>query len=132
MIAEKILAPYDTAILVGDFNFDSTRNFNEGGDYLGYICALVILTRLENEVLVEILPQYVDTWPLLHPNDKGYTYDSEVNSVIKHYEQMRYDRVMIRSKTWVPTHISLLGNQPIKTNLFPSDHFGLCATFTKE
>mmetsp|Transcript_21090 Transcript_21090/g.29467 ORF Transcript_21090/g.29467 Transcript_21090/m.29467 type:complete len:346 (+) Transcript_21090:79-1116(+) len=75
------------AMLVGDFNFCSYRNYNPE------------IIPLENKVLSEVMPYFVDLWPRLHPGNKGYTFDSENNTLISRYERMRYDRIMVRSKS---------------------------------
>jgi hypothetical protein len=83
---------------------------------------------------------WADVWPHLRPDEKGYTFDSQVNKMLLDIEQMRYDRVLFRSNTgtWRPTKIEMLGNQRIGTEateissqipLFPSDHFGLVTEF---
>lgn len=107
------------AILAGDFNFCSYRNYDSG-------------LPLENDRLVRVLPGFVDVWTALRGSEPGYTYDSEVNKMIRMPRpdpQMRYDRVLacgVRA-----TRIELVGDKPIDRagTLFPSDHFGLCAEF---
>mmetsp|Transcript_27831 Transcript_27831/g.47029 ORF Transcript_27831/g.47029 Transcript_27831/m.47029 type:complete len:493 (-) Transcript_27831:1418-2896(-) len=136
------------AILVGDFNFCSERNF-----------LMIPNHPLENDVLQQVLPEYVDVWPFVHNSrqssnstakrDIGYTFDSEVNRMISHEERMRYDRVMARCgksgrdfARVVPAEIELVGTQPLtaaeleqcdsgerQQQVWPSDHFGLLATF---
>lgn len=106
-----------TNIFCGDFNFCSYRNWNINDK------------DLENKVLEEIVPEYIDVWEK-YGNGKGYTFDSEVNKMLEHHEQMRYDRIMIKSKEWKTKEIHIIGNQQFaKTQknqpLFPSDHFGL-------
>lgn len=82
-VCARVLKAHKNAILCGDFNFCSYRNFSGDGE-------------LENNCLASILPEYTDAWPALHPDDKGYTFDSAVNPVIHKYERMRYDRVLHR------------------------------------
>ena len=152
-ICQKFLKKYTSAILVGDFNFCSERNFHTHNS---------AKTPLENDVLQQVMPSYVDVWPFLHDmspegeRDLGYTFDSEVNHMISHPERMRYDRVMARcgagrqgggrggasgeSEVMVPSEIVRLGVQPLEASssmsqtqaqpqVWPSDHFGLLATF---
>lgn len=121
------------SLLVGDFNFDSDRNFEGYGP-------------LENAVLKKIFPQFVDVWEALYPGEKGYTYDSLRNKMITKYERMRYDRILLKvvqenesnskeevnsstKSRWMPSFIKLFGDQPINIAspkiVFPSDHFGM-------
>lgn len=130
-ISERSLRQYQLSLLVGDFNFCSERNFR-----------IVPNQPLENDVLSKVLPEYVDVWPLLHAEEKdrqGYTFDSEVNKMISRPERMRYDRVLIRGvgtcRGVSPSDISLVGVDAIimpaklPTAVWPSDHFGLLASF---
>jgi len=149
-IAEHVLRPFDNAILVGDFNFDSSINFYQLLLARSSMIDSQILdpavpyppdtVPLENNNLGEIFKteEWIDVWPELHPNEKGYSFDSAVNGMLLDIEQMRYDRVIFRSKnkTWIPKNISLLGTKRIENEsaeihsdipLFPSDHFGLVA-----
>lgn len=72
-------------ILTGDFNFCSYRNYSGSGP-------------LENNVLKEIMPAFVDLWPALRgDSSKGYTFDSKRNMNIRRHERMRYDRILFRS-----------------------------------
>jgi endonuclease/exonuclease/phosphatase family metal-dependent hydrolase len=134
-IAAGVLASHASSLLVGDFNFCSTRNFSGKG-------------TLENGCLQSTLPCHTDLWPALHPDLPGFTFDSEINSVIQMHEQMRYDRIMFRSEHWKAAGIELLGTRPAADYLpdgfsmapstgsydldpekiWPSDHFGLVAT----
>lgn len=122
-LISPILGKVPHAALTGDFNFDSDRNFREDG------------LPLENRSLKDFFEEYSDVWPTLRPNEKGYTYDSKANAVIKKYEQMRYDRILWKSENskWVPTEIKLFGTEPLSSlttqDLYPSDHFGLVADF---
>lgn len=96
----------------------------------------------ENDNLAMALKEsdhWVDLWPKLRPTEKGYTFDSVANTMLRRFEQMRYDRIMFRSVSnhWTPTGIEMIGTQKIGdeqtkqgTPLFPSDHFGLCAEIT--
>ena len=122
------------SLLVGDFNFDSYINwgYREG--------------RLDNECLMEIIPEWKDTWQVCHDTtkEKGYTYDTTLNKMLKQKrkEQMRYDRIMCHlNEQWVPNEINLFAHEEIPRSgidswwcsnaIFPSDHFGLIATFHK-
>ena len=105
------LAPEPHVILTGDFNF----------------CA-----SWEEEQ--QLAPTYQDIWSTLHPQQAGYSEDTERNTMrLRHTgksKQVRFDRVLVRSQHvgWYAEAIALIGTQPIsdtKPELFPSDHFGL-------
>ncbi|CAF1114629.1 unnamed protein product [Rotaria sp. Silwood1] len=109
-----------SCILMGDFNFHARGQ--------------------ENIDQFNRLPQWIDVWPCLMGSDNhGYTYDTETNSMTKFHngssDRSRLDRIILLSQTIIPTHIQIIGNQPIayqgNSNLFPSDHFGLTAVFQK-
>mmetsp|Transcript_27851 Transcript_27851/g.65702 ORF Transcript_27851/g.65702 Transcript_27851/m.65702 type:complete len:238 (+) Transcript_27851:520-1233(+) len=122
------------ALLVGDFNFCSYRSWAEGRR-LGKE-GRADSSPLENEVLQKVAPDFTDLWERLRPDEKGYTFDSERNGVIRQYEQMRYDRVLARlGDGWEPTAIEMVGTDKISVSeglpfgVYPSDHFGLFSTF---
>eukprot|EP01114_Cavostelium_apophysatum_P013748 TRINITY_DN3400_c0_g1_i1.p1 TRINITY_DN3400_c0_g1~~TRINITY_DN3400_c0_g1_i1.p1 ORF type:complete len:372 (+),score=45.41 TRINITY_DN3400_c0_g1_i1:150-1265(+) len=105
-------------LIMGDFNFESEQ---------------------ERPKLINS-SYYVDTWQFLHPSDPGYTFDTEKNLLAKKtaseessVQQKRLDVMLLHSEgnKWSPTHADLIGTEPISSNpeLFPSDHFGLVATF---
>ena len=131
------------SILCGDFNFCSYRNYSGTGP-------------LENLVLKEVTPEFVDLWPALKREKKskkesdvddgfstpdkkkqreelGYTFDSKTNTNIKKFERMRYDRIMLRTfcgDDVVAESIELIGTDEIKEiKKHPSDHYGLFARF---
>lgn len=99
-VCRRVLAPHSDALLVGDFNFDSHRNFSPPHN------------PLENEALVNIVPDFVDVWPALQ-SDRGLTFDSAVNPYIGKSEQMRYDRVMVRLAKWGAASIDMFGHQAV-------------------
>uniref|UniRef100_A0A7S0DJ01 Endonuclease/exonuclease/phosphatase domain-containing protein n=2 Tax=Amorphochlora amoebiformis TaxID=1561963 RepID=A0A7S0DJ01_9EUKA len=133
------------SILVGDFNFCSYRNYNPE------------ITPLENNMLGQVMLGFVDVWPALNKDSKGFTFDSECNTNVDRYERMRYDRVMARTLTLKPTTIKRYGTHVVRLKTKPepkrgkikrgpgcyirqlsilrgskrhlSDHFGLLATF---
>jgi len=83
-------------------------------------------------------PAYQDAWPAVHGEAPGYTEDTAVNLMRLQQKgrpkQVRFDRVLLRSGRpgWRAESIRLLGTAPIAPDLphvFPSDHFGLCASF---
>jgi tyrosyl-DNA phosphodiesterase 2 len=154
-VCRKQLDPFENAILCGDFNFCSYRNYSGKGD-------------LQNHSIAKILPEYEDMWPMLAPPEhRGYTFDSDLNPMIRQREQMRYDRILYRSKHLSPIQISMVGTlsalasgvmplaEPRKEDpqrtpprfkdydnnseqlysadilrrIYPSDHFGLLSLF---
>jgi poly(A) polymerase Pap1/uncharacterized protein (UPF0248 family)/2'-5' RNA ligase/endonuclease/exonuclease/phosphatase family metal-dependent hydrolase len=79
---------------------------------------------------------FSDSWRDIHPNDPGYTYDPEVNTLAKITTEMglrrRLDRILLRSHHWVAKTVEIFGNQSFeiednkkKITLFPSDHYGV-------
>uniref|UniRef100_A0A6U6J7J3 Endonuclease/exonuclease/phosphatase domain-containing protein n=1 Tax=Zooxanthella nutricula TaxID=1333877 RepID=A0A6U6J7J3_9DINO len=119
----QVLAGFSDALLVGDFNFDSTRNFKPPH------------VPLENDDLNTSLPDFDDVWPKLRPKELGLTYDSQTNPYIRKTETMRYDRVMARLKLWVANSIQLIGSvgegDSDAQRIFLSDHFGVLAHFAR-
>jgi endonuclease/exonuclease/phosphatase family metal-dependent hydrolase len=143
--------------LTGDFNFCST--WTE-----------------ENDVL-EKHPCVRDIWPLLHPDESGFTEDTTVNTMLMSKRRgddkhVRFDRIVqlfpsvpveeeeerfrpapikedrapstppgnrgpiitpvvvpLLSETLSPMSIRITGTDAIENDLFPSDHFGLVASF---
>ncbi len=78
-------------------------------------------------------PGLVDVWPTLHPDDPGFTVDTDVNTMRLESSgapaQKRIDRVFLRSDRWRPTAIDKVGTAPIDDHAtFTSDHFGLEVT----
>ena len=115
------LAPFDSAALFGDFNFDDRATW---GDWRPGRRKRPRKAALENEVLAEELPDYVDAWPRLFPGDRGLTFDGARNANVRDPgERMRYDRVVVRAARLADA--SLLGTRPDGDGLFVSDHFGL-------
>lgn len=112
-----LLAGFDHAVLMGDMNFCASWDEN-----------------------ARVPPELVDVWPHLHPHDPGYTEDTYVNAMLRArrngaHKQVRFDRVFLRSAgpAWRPAHIERLGTRPVGDDpqVFPSDHFGLHARFTR-
>lgn len=97
----------EDAVVLGDFNMRDAEN-------------------------ARITAPFTDVWPLLRPDEPGYTEDTSVNlmrfeSRNKH-RHVRFDRVLVKGSAWRPAAIDLLGTQPIAPShprVFPSDHFGL-------
>lgn len=132
-IAAGVLEACTDSALVGDFNFCSYRNFD------------VEKTPLDNDSLERLMPNHVDLWPLLKGEERGFTFDSEVNRMLPQHqpEQMRYDRVVANTPSWHARDIRIVGDERIDEQalaaragehpsshgggLWPSDHFGLVA-----
>jgi len=158
IVSHNELKGGDCSLLCGDFNFGARWNFHDMASWRGKFTKPTAADRepykgkkgtdLENSVLEEVMPDYVDVWDVIHPKEYGYTFDSEINSNLRRWEQMRYDRIMCRRSNNVnPVTIKIIANNPIaprmtkdesvgdlwelveKEVIFPSDHFGLLATF---
>lgn len=133
VVMNDYLKHVDDAVVCGDFNIGALHNF----DYNWHVGRFGNDDNykpkfpLENDVLKQVMPAFRDCWVEMHEDECGYTYDSVVNKMLGKYEQMRYDRVMIKSKNgFLQTKsIDIVGNEPIGESLFPSDHFGLVACF---
>jgi tyrosyl-DNA phosphodiesterase 2 len=73
---------------------------------------------------------WLDVWPALHPDDPGYTVDTDLNAMRFQLKSTpthkRIDRVFLRSARWQPRTIERVGTQAIDSDgTFVSDHFGL-------
>lgn len=109
------LAAAPQAVLLGDLNFCASWPDENG--------------RLD--------PAYQDVWSAVHGDAPGYTEDTAINLMRLQQKgkpkQVRFDRALLRATRpgWRPDSIRLLGTAPIAPELphvFPSDHFGLCAS----
>lgn len=125
-VCRDVLADFDYAVLMGDFNFDATQNYGawrRGGRGGG---ESFVGETLENAMLQRVVPEYVDTWVAVHGTDDiGYTFDGVTNPMCVHdkNERMRYDRIMARGMD--PALIELLGTDSINhEGVKPSDHYG--------
>lgn len=106
----RALGAHPYSVLVGDFNFGDGER--EGQD---------------------MPPGFLDVWNVLHPGKPGFTWDIERSPMARRASfanepSRRLDRVLVRSPTWRPTAMTLLGAEPVpdtKGELFPSDHFGV-------
>lgn len=113
----EILESESNAIVMGDFNFAPTA--------------------LEEEL---IAPPYFDLWPLLRPDEPGYTEDTAINAMRRQVwgkdKQVRFDRILLRSTRddLRPREIELLGTDALSLEppIFVSDHFGLRARISVE
>lgn len=80
-------------------------------------------------------PAFADAWTRLHPDDPGYTWNIERSQMARAGSfvgepSRRLDRILVRSKRWVPDDARIIGDHPVQVGrgeLFPSDHFGLVA-----
>ena len=116
------------AMLVGDFNFDSSQTW---GDW-DHNHPKYPKEHLENNVLDEIMPNWVDVWPYLKgAKEPGHTFDGATNVCVRNKKEiMRYDRIMVKIDTdfklLVPHQIEMIGTESIdETGLMASDHYGL-------
>jgi len=105
-----LLSHADTALLLGDFNFDP------------------------RDTDAPDLDVWTDLWTVAHPHDPGYTADQAINTMRRRPgvppRRLRIDRAVLRDDTmrWKVGHMALFGNEPIGPNLWMSDHFGLHLT----
>lgn len=103
-----------TALIAGDFN-----------------------TRNENTLDVLLANKFEDIWLKQYPEEPGYTFDPARNPIAKINSlsglQGRLDRMLLRTTSGEvkATSIQMIGDSAIHntSDLFPSDHFGLLATF---
>ena len=111
----KHLNETEESFFLGDFNFGDGEQPETG--------------RLNSE--------YQDPWLMLRPNEPGYTWDREKSDMalkgsFPKEKSRRIDRVLFKSKRWIPKSIKILGDKPVsdqQPHIFPSDHFGLEAVF---
>jgi endonuclease/exonuclease/phosphatase family metal-dependent hydrolase len=103
----RALGTVQDAVVLGDFNMRDNEN-------------------------ARIATPYRDVWPTLRPDDDGFTEDTSINlmryDMKDKHRQVRFDRVLVKGRRWTPTHIELLGTEPIAPEwprVFPSDHFGV-------
>ncbi len=130
-ISSQVLSSYAYAVLCGDFNFCSYRNYED------LRSLKTDPNTLENHSLARFLPNFTDTWPRLFPNIKGYTFHGGENDLVSNkVEIMRYDRICYYSnpainsalaevssstdttdhelsEPMIPLEMILLGDQPI-------------------
>lgn len=73
---------------------------------------------------------YVDVWSLLHPEEPGYTEDTDINLMRLNHsgkeKHVRFDRILVKGDL-NPLKIDLIGTEPLSglPEVWPSDHFGL-------
>mmetsp|Transcript_2692 Transcript_2692/g.9534 ORF Transcript_2692/g.9534 Transcript_2692/m.9534 type:complete len:303 (+) Transcript_2692:280-1188(+) len=93
--------------VMGDFNFCSESTENP--------------TNIKND--------YLDMWPTVHGLSEEAIEEGKTR--VDH----RLDRILVRSPSFKPSSIRKLGTEPISDatpHVFPSDHFGLFATATRQ
>jgi len=140
----------ENSILCGDFNFCSYRNFDaplplENDSLRITLPDYADVWELLHPESIQPTEGYqpptlrdIRRGKLVVPEipSAGYTFDSIANKMLQRdWERMRYDRIMIKnSSDWKPLQIvgtEKIGLMDWGISLFPSDHFGLLATFTK-
>jgi len=112
-LIQPFLAKLGDAVLAGDMNFKPDDPIETAA----------------------VDPTFVDVWPVLRPDDPGYTADSQINrmrfSLKPALSRKRIDRVFLHSTRWRPAAIELVGTEPIDADgTFTSDHFGLECTLS--
>ena len=117
------------AALCGDFNFDDRQEWGSWRTSTGSCFSLKGaggLAPLENAVLQETMPLYVDCWCAVRGDEAGPTFDGGRNPYVRDRDEvMRYDRILAMSETLSPTCAELLFSDPPI-----SDHYALKVTFT--
>ena len=104
----ELLGRHENAVLMGDMNFCSTWDEDRNLD-----------------------DRFVDLWPLLHPDDEGFTHGTPQlrrEKSGKEEPPVRFDRILVKSAPGAlkAKEIRLLGTEQID-GVHPSDHFGLRA-----
>ncbi|KAL7526788.1 hypothetical protein ACHAWF_001908 [Thalassiosira exigua] len=132
-LTRDVPSQHAAAVLVGDFNFDCSQNWGDWKE------SPPSSGRLENEVLAEVMPCWIDVWPHLKGDgDPGKTFDGASNAMCQDpQERMRYDRVMVRADTspgkklrLEPLEIRMVGTETMdETGLKASDHYGVLSIF---
>jgi tyrosyl-DNA phosphodiesterase 2 len=123
-LISEIMKDNSTNLIMGDFNFDSEKNYLKNDK-----------NPIENENLKNYCSDYIDIWPFLR-KEEGKTFDTDLNDMLNtsQNEKMRYDRIILKSKSWIATSIEMLGTEGFEKDeqrnakVFPSDHFGLKST----
>lgn len=96
-------------------------------------------SRAEDLFLFTAAHGFEDIWPMLHPNDPGYTFDPLHNPIAQKMtisgHPGRLDRIFLKSplKAWMAEKAELFARQPVPgtaDKLFPSDHFALLSVLT--
>lgn len=105
-VAFSELKPSARGILLGDFNFGDGQPESEALD-----------------------SEFIDAWTSHHPKDPGFTRDTLANAMARfgrsEVKRQRLDRILARGLRFEA--VDMLGTEPIRDGLYPSDHFGLLA-----
>ncbi len=81
------------------------------------------------------LAGFLDLFADLHPNDPGITWDNQNRFIQSHsvrFPDRRIDYLLLQEKAarrLVPTTCEVVCNNPTPDGLYPSDHYGVMATF---
>lgn len=125
----EILGHCRNAILCGDMNWDDKRD----GPF-------------------PLQDGWIDAWVELKPGEDGWTYDTKANSMLSGNRklQKRMDRFLCKLEDFKIDNIEMIGKEAIpgisyfkekkvrkecrkiELPVFPSDHFGLVLTITKQ
>jgi len=122
-VAANYLRGAERAVICGDFNFDDRKSW---GDWQRSV-PLLPPEELENHVLEEVLPDFVDTFlEFGHDEETRWTFDGTRNPVCVRDsgERMRYDRLMakgLRAQSYRMLGEAAINDQGVR----PSDHYGL-------
>jgi endonuclease/exonuclease/phosphatase family metal-dependent hydrolase len=124
-IIHEQLSTKDVAFFMGDFNFDSEKNWSPKDT-----------SEIEEVYMRQLFSDYIDIWrELKYDDDLGKTFDTATNAMIADHrpETMRYDRILMKGKKWTAKNIDMLGTQVLSvaennTPIVPSDHYGLVCT----
>jgi endonuclease/exonuclease/phosphatase family metal-dependent hydrolase len=85
------LSPFNDVLLLGDLNFDSG--------------ALPETAHIPEN--------WLDVWPALQPNRRGFTWDPDTNAYARasdpNSRSSRIDRMLVKSVHWLPRSIKLVG-----------------------
>lgn len=111
------LEPHGEALFAGDFNF---------GDG-------------EMPETAALPSTFLDAWRAVHRDAPGYTWDVKRSRMARDASfpgegSRRLDRILIRSSRWRPVSATILGDAPApgpRRHVFPSDHFGVLASFAR-
>ena len=98
----------DTAVLMGDFNFD------------------------DGDAHPSPLGPFVDLWAAGRPHDPGYTCDELANEMARRErapQRRRIDRITLldRTASWRLGEIRVIADEAVAPGVWPSDHFGVTA-----
>ena len=104
----KILSTYENVCVMGDMNIEA---------------------QFDGDI---ILPKpWIDAWLVLpgNTNSNGYTWDQSKNSFIRKFGEStlkdRLDRVFCKLSDFEVKEMKIMGDKPGKSDILPSDHFGL-------